>query len=104
MQWLSSTCSVSYYEPLSLWTIKLAEPPANEGGKLKSVEDWEPQAYTTNFIVTDKSGMEVGLATLEYTPPMTRTVKQIVELEFFDEPGFGGKPNTQVETSKQIMF
>ena len=42
MQWLSTTCSVSYYEPLSLWTIKLADPPAKQDSKPQMIDDWEP--------------------------------------------------------------
>lgn len=100
MAWIAANCSVSYYEPLSLWTLTLADHPTKTLESSPFVDEWKPKTYQTSFMMTAKGGQEIGVATLDYTPPHSKTITQVAELDFdFDEED-GGPPEVSIETKK----
>ena len=83
MAWVSKNCQVGYFEPLCLWTLKLADLPKNESpSAYQFVDDWKPRAYQTSFMMKSNDGQEIGVATLDYTPPFVKKVCQSVDDEF----------------------
>jgi hypothetical protein len=103
MAWIGANTSVSYFEPLHLWTLKMREPPTKGFSDTQYVDEWKPKVYQTSFLMTAK-GEEVGVATLEYTPPLKSTVRQVAEVDldmFCDDSAM---PETHIETKKQILF
>lgn len=99
MSWLAHNCQVSYYEPLSLWTMQLGELPSKHAEVSPFVDEWKPKSYQTTFMMTAKTGQEVGVATLEYTPPHSKTIRQeMSDLDFDVEEG--ETPDVSVETKK----
>lgn len=54
-----------------------------------------------SFNLVAKSGGEMGLAVLEFTPPLTKTIKQVVELCDMD---MGANQPTSVEKKYEVMF
>jgi len=73
MAWISANTAVSYYEPLQKWTLTVkAAPKASAGSSF--VDEWKPKVYQTSFVLSAK-GQEIGVASLEYTPPLLTRVK-----------------------------
>ena len=54
-------------------------------------------------MLASRNGAEMGVATLEYTPPHTKTVKKIVELCDLGMEVDSAMP-TSIETVKEVMF
>ena len=83
MSWVANSFQVGYFEPLCLWTLNLADLPKNEcTSAYQFVDDWKPKAYQTAFMMKSKDGQEIGVATLDYTPPYVKTVTQSFDDEF----------------------
>jgi hypothetical protein len=54
-----------------------------------------------SFNLVANSGDEMGLAVLEFTPPLTKTIKQVVELCDMD---MGASQPASIEKKYEVMF
>jgi hypothetical protein len=101
VEWMRVNMKVSYYEPLSQWAVTFSEPDESVEPKGYKSQDWNAEAYGMSFNLVAKSGGDMGLAVLEFTPPLTKTIKQVVELCDMD---MGANQPTSVEKKYEVMF
>ena len=101
VEWMKKNMKVSYYEPLSQWAITIAQIEESDQPKKVKSEDWKVEAYGMNFNLVNTAGGDMGPASIEFTPPHTKTIKQVVELCDMD---LDAAQPTSIEKKCEVLF
>ena len=70
--------TLHYYEPLATWAISLANPDSGNQTKV-DLSQWSTRPYSVKLALRTAEGRSLGVAELEVTPPMTRTLSHECE-------------------------